>query len=775
MVRHLLVACLLGLYVGGCRGENPSVSGDASINPADDPSPGANPIDNPTLRLGSSRCGPEDQGTRIEELGSDGWTDSGLCMLTSERGYESLNLLAGYGAPNWDYSQANAPASGLYGWSYYIRAFDLIRDTPVKEIGWGQWSKPAVPTDAIRVCGVHPHGFTCDDEPPDLSGALQSCGAQDWQSMESCNFWCCGEDDKCGVRGSIEGGMGYWMYTLETPQVKWMAPGSTNANYEIFGGTFLNDRPQPCTALGGAVRIANNLLMPNDFLSFEGKSIDGFLGYMLSRSPIGKRSQSDNANYWTIAIDTANFSGPVMYMSAWFWDSRINWHPHSLSWSDPRALVGYVAEGFEGRVGAIRIIDSEGVEWRKTNRWAFPKDRSSAGTELSSTLFTGHSQYNTDWASTAVEGVLSGATSNAGNRIVDQAMQLRRPPGGGCNVADSTSTLRIELEDPDREDELLWHGFGVTGADRDEDRAMVESVEASCHVRLNLDESKLDCTTTEGWCEGTPYLELTTSNRTRSVMPNQVSPKIRAALDLRAFEPTRRNDGRYLGPPAASESVCFDTPGPAPADPRLYCTRTQNGNWIGYKWYRFVDQPELNQVFASMPLTERAAAKCFMQERIERLHASQARGLEYSQWFEAPQGESALPSGKVRVDPALLVTAPPGLELGFVPISLYERKRQMPDGCEVIVGANQSEPDPLPESYYEGFVWDAGWYDREVCPANTESGGVFNYPGIVFPYSASSDQTARMPYAVPTREHVADVLEPAQRCGLPSDPPLVRY
>ena len=32
--------------------------------------------------------------------------------------------------------------------------------------------------------------------------------------------------------------------------------------------------------------------------------------------------------------------------------------------------------------------------------------------------------------------------------------------------------------------------------------------------------------------------------------------------------------------------------------------------WLGYYWYKFVDQPELNQVFASLPEAERAAGEC---------------------------------------------------------------------------------------------------------------------------------------------------------------------
>ena len=40
-------------------------------------------------------------------------------------------------------------------------------------------------------------------------------------------------------------------------------------------------------------------------------------------------------------------------MSNWFWDMRTNWDPTSASWSDPRSLLGYIAQGFEGGLGAF--------------------------------------------------------------------------------------------------------------------------------------------------------------------------------------------------------------------------------------------------------------------------------------------------------------------------------------------------------------------------------------------------------------------------------------
>jgi hypothetical protein len=325
------------------------------------------------------------------------------CTVTRE----DMSFGASYGAVEWSMAGGYA----VHGWSYYLRAFNLVRDKPVVEIGWGQWSKPSNPK--AEVCSLHPHGFTCENGI--TSDALKNCGSTEWSVLEKCEYWKCkrsptGELTESFVPGSLEGGMGYWMYSLETPNVKWMAPAATNANYEVFGGTFLADRKQDCTALGGAVRVSNRLLVPNDYFEFEGgATADGFLGYMLSRTPLGKRSPTDEANTWTVVVDAANYKGPVVFTSSWFWDMRVNWHPKSTSWSDPSALIGYIAEGFEGSIGAFATTDRDGNKWYRTNEWAFPRDKpdpNKPNDPIKSTLYSGHSKYECDWAADALNLIL---------------------------------------------------------------------------------------------------------------------------------------------------------------------------------------------------------------------------------------------------------------------------------------------------------------------------------------------------------------------------------
>ena len=711
------------------------------------------------VRDTSRSCGEEGEGTEVDVCQDGEWTESRICLLheADSVSYPRADIFAGYFPAEWEYGDN---ASGrIHGWSYYIRAFDLIQDQPVKEVGWGQWTKPNAPEEGLDVCGIHPHGFTCEGMEPGES-EVENCGHTDYNLLEDCSVWCCGEEDKCGVRGSIEGGMGYWKYTLESQHVKWMMPASTNMNYEIFGGTFGHEGPKPCTQLGGAVRISNQLLVPNDFFSFSGEKIDGFVGYMLSRTPIGKRSDTDNANHWTIIIDTANYSGPALYMAPWFWDSRINWHPQSVSWSDPRALIGYIAEGFEGGMGYIEATDEEGNRWFRTNKWALPQDTENGSPVETSTLFTGHSQYNEDWAVEAMEPLLSGSGSEQERSFAHiRTMGAAKRNSPQCVPPDSDAGFEVGIEESG--DELLWQGFGV-GSISAAEATSPEQQSAGCSTTLTVDPNVLQCE--NGWCSGSSYLQLDSSGTTRIVNESDVPDSIKNTLQLREFVPNRRNDGRYLGPPAETEEACFQKPGPA--DDKLYCTRTENGVWLGFQWYRFVDQPELNQVFASLPEEQRDAAKCYMQERIERLHAAQNDSQDT--WFEAPQGQ--LPKEKAALDPAFLVTPPAGMEVGYVPISVFERKREKPTNCDVVVGAYSEEPEPLPANYYEGFVYEAGEYDQEVCESNPESGSEFSYPGIIFGYPTGTDPFDRHAYSTPLKADVGSVLSAQSPvCGLPSD------
>ena len=115
--------------------------------------------------------------------------------------------------------------------------------------------------------------------------------------------------------------------------------------------------------------------------------------------------------------------------------------------------------------------------------------------------------------------------------------------------------------------------------------------------------------------------------------------------------PKRRGADRqpYVTPDEADS--CWKKPGPA-AGP--FEAKLGDGSVVTYYWYRFADQPAL--LNADLTAAEREA----LQKRVEMLHKNWTKDREY------------LPPptvGKLAdLDPAVLVTPPKGLEVGYVPI-----------------------------------------------------------------------------------------------------------
>ena len=105
----------------------------------------------------------------------------------------------------------------------------------------------------------------------------------------------------------------------------------------------------------------------------------------------------------------------------------------------------------------------------------------------------------------------------------------------------------------------------------------------------------------------------------------------------------------YVTPDEADS--CWKKPGPA-AGP--FEAKLGDGSVVTYYWYRFADQPAL--LNADLTDAERES----LQKRVEMLHRKWTKDREY------------LPPptvGKLAdLDPAVIVTPPKGLEVGYVPI-----------------------------------------------------------------------------------------------------------
>jgi hypothetical protein len=140
------------------------------------------------------------------------------------------------------------------------------------------------------------------------------------------------------------------------------------------------------------------------------------------------------------------------------------------------------------------------------------------------------------------------------------------------------------------------------------------------------------------------YYKDTDSGRV-AVASSEVPAKLRE-LD---FKPAV-NRQNYTSPKTGSWNV----PGPAKGP---YYSELADGSKVTYYWYRFIDQPSLQQYKNVWSDSQKAE----MQSIVEKIQKSWTPDKEY---MPVPRDGKPL----VRIDPGLLVTPPKGLEIGYVPI-----------------------------------------------------------------------------------------------------------
>jgi hypothetical protein len=117
-----------------------------------------------------------------------------------------------------------------------------------------------------------------------------------------------------------------------------------------------------------------------------------------------------------------------------------------------------------------------------------------------------------------------------------------------------------------------------------------------------------------------------------------------------------RSESSYTSP--AGGDSCWSKPGPE-AGP--FTAELADGSTVTWSWYRFVDQPSLQDADLD------ADAKARLQAVVEQIHRHWTPDKDYL----PPPRRGAL----AQLDGALLVTPPRGLEAGYVPIVTRQAPR----------------------------------------------------------------------------------------------------
>ena len=442
----------------------------------------------------------------------------------------------------------------------------------------------------------------------------------------------------------IEGGLGWWRDTRFATETPKFIMGGVAPNFREWangpGAGQGRDWKEPKGKYGIA-QLSPWILWPPDGLNLKQGTAGEWFGYGYLPLPLtaakantsGKDVPTGDQS-WTLFLNTANFKGPVAFFTPYFWSHLTVEEPRLAGLlldtrpSDPNRALQMETQ----YVPSVEAMDGRGQRWARIAETRFP--RAANG---DSPVVHQVTSYNRKALWSAVKAWFDGGTEASGVIDPREAHIHRLEKKGGA-------TWRIyPPEVPEKERiPIAWASF-ATGMPLDGEtfgyRWAVPwrgNSGAASNQFITLPEFYRVVTNAQARAEWVP------------VAPEEVPVEI-GLRQHRFVRPQEDPPEPYVTPDEADSS--WKKPGPV-AGP--FQVQLGDRSVVTYSWYRFADQPAL----LNADLSDRERED--LQKRVEKLHRAWRKDREY---LPPPA------TGKLAdLDPALIVTPPAGLEVGYVPI-----------------------------------------------------------------------------------------------------------
>jgi len=420
---------------------------------------------------------------------------------------------------------------------------------------------------------------------------------------------------------TVEGGLGYWRgnrFRYGPP--KFSMNGTPQCyDYEVGspGWSFFYDTEALPDKRLGIAQLSNRLLIPPDALPFESEPNGKFFGYTYMALPFtdpvqgkdGKAPTGENA--WTCFLSTSNFKGPIAYYIPETWSKIADVcdypfiHGRGLD-SRPGLMGGGAME--INTVPQIVAKAKDGTSYSKIPKMQFPIDAGGQAVLVQDVVYYSKAALYDDFLKWREGG---------------------SAPSGSFNL-DGAFTAKLSTRTP---------GF-------DQDGQTIEGVASTFDTKVFPDNTwglvwKEDGQAPRG--EFPQYYKHVDDKRVAVAAAD-----VPAETGLIEAEFIQAEAGEAFTSPATG---AWTSPGAA-AGP--FTVTLGDGSLVTYSWYRFVDQPSFQQYDWSK------AKKAKLQGLVEKIH----RAWPIDRDYMPPPTAGEL----VSLDPALFVTPPKGMEVGYVPI-----------------------------------------------------------------------------------------------------------
>ncbi len=498
-----------------------------------------------------------------------------------------------------------------YGVSLYAAAWPLV-ERPLRDFQIGLASIWIVPENRQINEPLLPTGTVARDQWPERGPSYRD------------------------VFETIEGGLGFWGSTrFGSTTAKFRMNGTADGyNHEIssplwgFGDTTALPPDQR-----GITQISPRLLVPPDGLTFQKSALGDLFGYAWMALPLIEPKATTaglplptGGQCWTLFLNAKNFKGPVAFYTPATWSRISRRHPPA---------VGRGLDDRPGLVtgGAIEINtvpryvshDASGTTYARIPRLQFPVDENGRTVLIQDlTHYSKAALYQQvkQWA--AGGAAASGHFDKKGSSVPPckaQPLSVRQGeknlPVRGCGNWLKTTAFNRSA-------------FG-----------------------LEWDPSRLKRWTGKVRRGSFPEYFKQVGNEMVAVTADQ-TPDETGLKSLR-FSPAETN-ASYTSSDEKDDVRKLSKPRIGPFQAEL-----ADGSVVTYYWYRFRDQPSLEDADLS------EAEKDRLQSLVEKIHVHWNPSQEYL----PPPEKGAL----VGLDTALLVRPPRGGEVGYVPIVVRQSPR----------------------------------------------------------------------------------------------------
>ncbi|MFY9341710.1 MAG: hypothetical protein WAT39_04430 [Planctomycetota bacterium] len=439
------------------------------------------------------------------------------------------------------------------------------------------------------------------------------------------------------IYSDIEGGLGWWRDTrFATPTPKFIMGGVALEFSQWANGPGAGKGRDWQRPLGkyGVAQLSPWVIWPPDGLNLAQGTCGELFGYGYLPLPLAEaKAKTAGADVptggqcWTLFLDTANFRGPVAFFTPYFFTEATVKQPGFAGlFLDARPAEPNRALQMETQyVPAFVAADAQGALHARVAPTRFPADADGR-----SVLVHRIRSFRKDALWDAVASWFAGGAPCDG-RIDAEKGVVHTMTGKGW------STWRIHTPGTPKDERINvdWARFAKPDVVDGHTFCWVWDRDA---VRVGND----------GLATLPEHFVVNAEGKKPQWRPAPADAAMPPALrDVAFTPPTKQRPEPYVTPTDGA----WATPGPV-AGP--FHVELGDGSVVTYSWYRFCDQPALQNADLSAEERER------MQQRVERLHRTWTKDRVYLP--PATTGKLAA------LDPAVLVTPPRGFEVGFVPI-----------------------------------------------------------------------------------------------------------